>query len=99
MDAKRRKRVVRQAMPITITGLLVPDKWDEQGAITGLALLTGDEGKYLIKPDDNLAPLLPVLRRTIALQGTVRMEKGKKLFFYQALALENNGQPETAETK
>lgn len=72
-------------MPITITGLLVPDKWDEQGAITGLALLTGDEGKYLIKPDDNLAPLLPVLRQTVELQGTVKMEKGKKLFFYHSV--------------
>ncbi len=85
MDSKHRKRVARQHVPITITGLLVPDKWDEQGAITGLALLTGDEEKYLIKPDDDLGPLLPVLRRTIELQGTVKMEKGKKLFFYHSV--------------
>lgn len=84
MDSKRRKRQARQVMPITITGLLVPDKWDEHGAITGLALLTGDEEKYLIKPDDNLEPLLAVLRRTIELQGTVKEEKGKRLFFYHS---------------
>ncbi len=84
MDSQRRKMGSRQVMPITITGLLVPDKWDEKGAITGLALLTGDEEKYLIMPDDNLGPLLSVLRQTIELQGTVKMEKGKKLFFYHS---------------
>lgn len=84
MDSKRRKGVSRQIMPITIKGLLVPDKWDTMGAITGLALLTDDEEKYLIKPDDNLAPLLPILRRTIEIQGTVKVEMGKKMLFYQS---------------
>ena len=84
MNSRRRKRVLRQTLPTTITGLLVPDKWDAHGVITGLALLTGDEEKYLIMPDDNLAPLLPVLRRTIELQGTVKLEKGEKLFFYHS---------------
>lgn len=81
MDSKSGKRLSRPVKPITITGLLVPDKWDEQGGITGLALLTGDEEKYYLIPDNNVGPLLPVLRRTVELHGTVKMEKGKKLFF------------------
>ena len=84
MKSRRRERIPRQSVPIILTGLLVPDKWDAQGAITGLALLTCNEEKYLIMPDDNLEPLLPVLRRTIELQGTVKIKMGKKLFFYHS---------------
>ena len=84
MNGQNSRRGALQSKSITLSGLLVPDKWDDKGTITGLALLTKDEEKYLIKPDNNLGPLLPALRRTISLEGVVKMDKGKKLLFYHS---------------
>lgn len=84
MEARHSKTAARSSRALRVRGLLVPDSWDEHGAITGLALLTGDEEKYLIRPAESLALLLPALRQTIELEGILTVEKGEKLFFYQA---------------
>ncbi|PLX50564.1 MAG: hypothetical protein C0613_03695 [Desulfobulbaceae bacterium] len=66
---------------VTIQGLLVPDRWDAEGVITGVALLTGDEEKYLVQPDSGLESLLPLLRSRVELVGTVQLRQGEKIFF------------------
>lgn len=76
---------------VTIQGLLVPDRWDEEGVITGVALLTGDEEKYLVKPDSNLESLLPLLRSTVELVGTVQLRQGEKILFCQMPPLLSSG--------
>ena len=54
---------------ITITGVLVPDNWLENGEISGLALLTNDENKYTIHPSDIKEELMPMLRHKIEISG------------------------------
>lgn len=54
---------------ITLTGVLVPDNWLENGEISGLALLTNDEKKYTIHYSDIEEELMPMLRHNIEISG------------------------------
>ena len=54
---------------VSVTGVLVADQWDPDGIITELALLTDDEGKYVICPDDIGENIATILRKKIQVNG------------------------------
>ncbi|MGB5684245.1 MAG: hypothetical protein WBM35_00420 [Candidatus Electrothrix sp.] len=56
---------------ITVAGVLVADQWESDGNIADLALLTDDEGKYLINPGDFGDDFNAVLRKKIEIRGVL----------------------------
>ena len=56
---------------ITVTGVLVADQWEPDGRIAGLALLTDDESKYLISPEEFGEDFNGVLRKKIEIRGVL----------------------------
>jgi hypothetical protein len=58
-------------MMITITGILVADQWSGDGTVAGLALLTDDEDKYLIRPKELGEDFASLLRKKIEISGAI----------------------------
>ncbi len=54
---------------VTISGVLVPNKWRNDGTIIGFALLTNDEKKYILHHPSSKAAFMPVLRKNIRVSG------------------------------
>ncbi|WP_028581464.1 hypothetical protein [Desulfogranum japonicum] len=63
----------------TLTGLLVADQWETNGTVTGCALLTDDEEKYIVRFDDRLNDILLLLRQQITINGTLHNENKDKI--------------------
>ncbi|WLE97282.1 MAG: hypothetical protein QTN59_00310 [Candidatus Electrothrix communis] len=63
---------------ITVTGVLVADQWEPDGNIAALALLTDDEGKYLISPGDFSEDFNAVLRKKIEIRGVLTTKVQEK---------------------
>lgn len=63
----------------TLVGVLVADKWEANGKISGLALLTDDERKYLIHPEDVAQDIMSMLRRKIKVTGLLKNKAHKKI--------------------
>ncbi|MCI5120417.1 MAG: hypothetical protein D3908_04325 [Candidatus Electrothrix sp. AUS4] len=56
---------------ITVTGVLIADQWEPDGRIAGLALLTDDESKYLINPEEFGEDFNAVLRKKVEIRGVL----------------------------
>ncbi len=54
---------------ITLAGVLVPDQWKGNGEISGLALCTNDEQKYILRAQDREEALMLMLRQNIEISG------------------------------
>ncbi len=63
----------------TLTGILIADQWEANGTVTGCALLTDDEEKYIVRLDDRLHEMLLLLRRKITVNGTLQDENREKI--------------------
>lgn len=56
---------------VTLTGVLVPDQWAENGEITGFALCTDDERKYSLRCSSKKNNLVLMLHQSIKVSGTI----------------------------
>lgn len=63
---------------ITITGVLVAEQWETDGNITELALLTDDESKYLISPEEFGENYNAVLRKIIKVSAVLITESQER---------------------
>ncbi|MBU0961702.1 MAG: hypothetical protein KKD01_13215 [Proteobacteria bacterium] len=63
---------------ITIVGVLVPDQWKGNGEISGLALFTNDEKKYVLTYTNQEEELMSMLRRKIEISGLLKSEAQEK---------------------
>lgn len=63
---------------ITIVGVLVPDQWKVNGEISGLALFTNDEKKYVLNYTNKKDELMSMLRRKIEISGLLKSEAQEK---------------------
>ena len=71
---------------LTLCGIVIPTTWGDDGAPTGVAILTRDEGEYEVVPGDTSNRLLShlrreVLARTVALSGPAGQQRVKVLSF------------------
>ena len=64
----------------TLTGVLVADQWKANGKITGLALLTDNESKYLISPDDLDQDINLLLRKRIQVRVILSDTPEERIF-------------------
>jgi hypothetical protein len=55
----------------TVTGILIPEKWDEKGNVVGLSIQTFDERGYIIKAYKLRKELLQFINQTVAITGKV----------------------------
>ena len=73
---EKKKAVARNA----IEGLVIPNKWDEKGRITGIAIHTSKEEVYLVAHNRMESELLNHIQVKVGIQGKI-MERldGSKL--------------------
>ncbi|MBU0946853.1 MAG: hypothetical protein KJ804_08920 [Proteobacteria bacterium] len=66
---------------ITLAGVLVPDQWKGNGDISGFALFTNDEKKYILSYSDREKDLMPLLRQEIEISGFLESKAQEKIIF------------------
>ena len=77
---------------ITLTGVLGPDQWGEHGEVTGFALYTDDEQKYVMESCTSNKDLNLLLHQTIRVKGLlVQQPYGKVVEVRWATPISANG--------
>ena len=62
----------------TITGVIIPADWDQDGRITGVAISTHDEDEYLVQGRAKGTELVRLLRKEVEVTGWAELDQGKK---------------------
>ena len=65
--------------PIEIRGVIIPDNWDDAGAVIGVALSAFDEVNYLIRNDAKGRELASLLQSEVEVQGHVETIGDRKV--------------------
>ena len=73
------KSIMKPVVHITVTGILIADQWDADGNVIGYAILTDDEGKYVVRPGERPGDIHQWLRKTITVQGVLHQDSRKKI--------------------
>lgn len=68
-----------EAKQIRIRGILIPVGWDENGNITKAAVMTPDEGEYLVEKNEQSKHVYALMRQEVEVIGIVREEIGQKV--------------------
>ena len=68
-----------EAKQMRIRGILIPVEWDEKGNITRAAVMTADEGEYLVEENEQSKHLFALMRQEVEVIGIVREETGQKV--------------------
>lgn len=68
--------IVQPSEPATIYGIVIPTDWDDRGNILQLAIVTYDEGKISVVPNDRGTALMTCLRKAVQVQGILRQGNG-----------------------
>ncbi len=55
-----------------ITGIIMPNNWDENGKVTEIALYTDEEKVYVMENNNNAQELVRHLRKKIEIKGKIR---------------------------
>ncbi len=59
----------------TISGIIIPAEWDDQGRILGLAIATYDESRIIIVPNAQAKELMSCLRKAVRVNGILRQKE------------------------
>jgi len=59
----------------TISGIIIPGEWDENGKVIGLAIETTDEEKYLVYKDNKGKELQEFIQYKVEATGTARADE------------------------
>ena len=68
-----------EAKQMRIRGILIPVEWDENGNIMRAAVMTPDEGEYLVEKNEQSKHLFGLMRQEVEVIGMVREEIGQKV--------------------
>jgi hypothetical protein len=76
---EKMKKMELDDRPVTLTGIVVPVDWDEEGNALASVVSTPGEKEYLIEPDSKGKELLRLSRREVKVVGLVGGgRKGRK---------------------
>lgn len=64
---------------IKIRGVVVPRKWDENGRVVAITILTHDEDEYHIENDGRGKELKAFIRENVEVSGKVKPQNGIKV--------------------
>ena len=67
---KKNEKSKRPSRP-TLTGILVPAKWDNNGNVVGVSIQTFDEKEYIVKNYNLGKTLLNFISQTVSVTGKV----------------------------
>ena len=89
---------------LTLCGIVIPTTWGVDGAPTGVAILTRDEGEYEVAPGNAGDRLLThlrreVLARTVPLSGPAGQQRVKVLSFAILEWADGDSDPITLTTR
>lgn len=59
----------------TISGIIIPGEWDENGKVIGIAIETTDEEKYLVYKNNKGKELVEFTQYKVEATGTVRADE------------------------
>lgn len=59
----------------TISGIIIPGEWDENGKVIGIAIETTDEEKYLVYQNNKGEELFEFIQYKVEATGTVRADE------------------------
>ena len=76
LDEKKSSK--KQPM-ISVEGIIIPSRWDNQGNIVELAIATRNEEEYLVADEDQVTKLKPLLRKEAQVRGFLQTRDGKKV--------------------
>ena len=64
---------------IIITGIIIPNNWDENGRIIGIALYTNTEEIYAVEQSGLIRDLMNLVRKKVEVKGKISEHpEGKK---------------------
>ena len=63
---------------VSIRGLAVPSKWDEDGQVAGVTIKTFDEDEYVVSDTRAIKELLSFLRKEVVVDGAVKVCEDRK---------------------
>jgi hypothetical protein len=55
----------------TVTGIIIPEKWDEKGNVTVVSIQMFDESEYIVRGHKLWAELLRAINQTVKITGKV----------------------------
>ena len=64
----------------TVTGILIPQQWDDDGAVTGVSIQTFDESEYIVKFSRHGKKLFDFISQKVKITGKVFEQPDGKLF-------------------
>jgi len=59
----------------TISGIIIPGEWDENGKIIGIAIETTDEEKYIVYQNNRVKELFEFIHHKVEATGTTRADE------------------------
>lgn len=65
---------IERFQTVSLSGIIIGDKWDNRGRIVDFALLTYDEKKYTLTFDDSIGDLTQLIRKSVVVTGRVQHE-------------------------
>ena len=61
---------------LTVKGIVIPEKWDVDGSVIGVALQDFDENEYLVEDSFGMEDLIPMLQKEVEVIGITKRRMG-----------------------
>ena len=74
---------------LKIRGVVVPRKWDENGRVVAITILTHDEDEYQVENAGRGIELKAFIRENVEVSGTVKPQDGIKVIQVKKFKLNN----------
>jgi hypothetical protein len=78
----------------SVTGVVVPTDWDEEGNVVGIAISSHDEIEYFVGKKGKGPELLPFIRKEVEVRGVVREEENRKVITIRKFSIAKRPAPE-----
>lgn len=73
----------------SISGLVIPTEWDQQGNVINFAIATRDEEEYILEGHTHRVSLRPLLRQEVEVSGVLEKKGGKKIIKVKKIIKKN----------
>ncbi|MGD8256207.1 MAG: hypothetical protein PVG70_02930 [Desulfobacterales bacterium] len=82
----------RPAPQNAITGIILPNQWDENGNVIGVSVYTDREEIYIVAKNKRIKELVGLIRTKVRVEGKIKERlDGKKIVYLESvLTIEND---------
>ncbi len=64
-------RVIKYTQNTDVTGIIIPNNWDENGKVVQIAIYTNKEDVYLVERNRQEKELLNHIKKRVAVEGEI----------------------------